>query len=62
MKINVSRNKGWYARFRKLKLYLDDKYLSEIKAGESMIIDIPLNVKKIREVAADTDLILVKGL
>ena len=62
MKIKVSRNKGLYARFRKLKLYLDDKYLSEIKAGESMIIDIPLNVKKIREVAADTDLILVKGL
>ena len=62
MKTNVSSNKGWYARFRKLKLYLDDKYLSEIKAGESMIIDIPLNVKKIREVAADTDLILVKGL
>jgi hypothetical protein len=47
MKINVSRNKGWYSRFRKLKLYVDDEHLYEIKAGESIIIDIPPNAKTI---------------
>ena len=48
MKINVSRNKGWYARFRKLKLYVDDEYLFEINSGEAMIIDIPPNAKTIQ--------------
>ena len=47
MKINVSRNKGWYGRFRKLKLYVDDEYLFEINSGEAMIIDIPPNAKTI---------------
>ncbi len=35
MKIIVSRDKGGYGRFRKLKLFVDDKHLSEIKAGKS---------------------------
>ena len=47
MNINVSRSKFLYGRFRKLKLYLDDEYSSEIKAGESIVIDIPPNAKNI---------------
>jgi hypothetical protein len=47
MNINVSRNKSWYGRFRKLKLYLDNEHSSEIKAGESIVIDILPNAKNI---------------
>ena len=47
MKIKVSRDKGNFGRFRKLKLYVDDEHLFDIKAGEAMIIDIPPNAKTI---------------
>ena len=47
MRIQVSRNKGWYGRMRKLELYVDDEYLFDIKADEAMIIDIPPNAKTI---------------
>ena len=47
MKIQVSRDKGYYGRWSKLKLYVDDEHLFDIKAGEAMIIDIPPNAKTI---------------
>ena len=47
MKIKVSRDKGNFGRIRKLKLYVDDEHLFDIKAGEAMIIDIPPNAKTI---------------
>ena len=47
MKIQVSRDKRSYGRWRKLKLYVDDEHLFDIKAGEAMIIDIPPNAKTI---------------
>ena len=47
MRIQVSRDKGNFGRFRKLKLYVDDEHLFDIKAGEAMIIDIPPNAKTI---------------
>jgi len=47
MKIKVSRDKGNFGRWRKLKLYVDDEHLFDIKAGEAMIIDIPPNAKTI---------------
>tara|TARA_B100000446_G_C10256837_1_gene235232 strand:- start:86 stop:481 length:396 start_codon:yes stop_codon:yes gene_type:complete len=47
MKIKVSRDKGNFGRFRKLKLYVDDEHLFDIKAGEAMIINIPPNAKTI---------------
>ena len=47
MRIQVSRDKGNFGRFRKLKLYVDDEHLFDIKAGEVMIIDIPPNAKTI---------------
>ena len=47
MRIQVSRDKGGYGRWRKLKLYVDDEHLFDIKAGEAMIIDIPPNAKTI---------------
>jgi hypothetical protein len=47
MKIKVSRNNGNFAIFRNIKLYIDDNYINKIKRGESMIIDIPLDAKKI---------------
>ena len=47
MRIQVSRDKGYYGRWSKLKLYVDDEHLFDIKAGEAMIIDIPPNAKTI---------------
>ena len=47
MRIQVSRDKKSYGRWRKLKLYVDDEHLFDIKAGEAMIIDIPPNAKTI---------------
>ena len=47
MKIKVSRDKGNFGRIRKLKLYVDDEHLFDIKAGEAMIINIPPNAKTI---------------
>ena len=47
MKIKVSRDKRSFGRWRKLKLYVDDEHLFDIKAGEAMIIDIPPNAKTI---------------
>ena len=47
MRIQVSRDKGSYGRVSKLKLYVDDEHLFDIKAGEAMIIDIPPNAKTI---------------
>ena len=47
MRIQVSRDKGNFGRWRKLKLYVDDEHLFDIKAGEAMIIDIPPNAKTI---------------
>tara|TARA_B100000029_G_scaffold448729_1_gene471424 strand:- start:836 stop:1219 length:384 start_codon:yes stop_codon:yes gene_type:complete len=47
MKIKVSRDKRSWGRWRKLKLYVDDEHLFDIKAGEAMIIDIPPNAKTI---------------
>ena len=47
MRIQVSRDKRSYGRWRKLKLYVDDEHLFDIKAGEAMIIDIPPNAKTI---------------
>ena len=47
MKIKVIRDKGNFGRWRKLKLYVDDEHLFDIKAGEAMIIDIPPNAKTI---------------
>ena len=47
MRIQVSRDKGNFGRIRKLKLYVDDEHLFDIKAGEAMIIDIPPNAKTI---------------
>ena len=47
MRIQVSRDKGNFGRFRKLKLYVDDEHLFDIKAGEAMIINIPPNAKTI---------------
>ena len=47
MRIQVSRDKGHYGRWSKLKLYVDDEHLFDIKAGEAMIIDIPPNAKTI---------------
>ena len=47
MRIQVSRDKSWCGRFRKLELHVDDEHLFDIKAGEAMIIDIPPNAKTI---------------
>tara|TARA_B100000929_G_scaffold66780_1_gene50905 strand:- start:502 stop:900 length:399 start_codon:yes stop_codon:yes gene_type:complete len=47
MRIQVSRDKGRFGRFRKLELHVDDEHLFDIKAGEAMIIDIPPNAKTI---------------
>ena len=47
MRIQVSRDKGNFGRFRKLELHVDDEHLFDIKAGEAMIIDIPPNAKTI---------------
>ena len=47
MRIQVSRDKSWYGRSRKLELHVDDEHLFDIKAGEAMIIDIPPNAKTI---------------
>ena len=47
MRIQVSRDKSWCGRSRKLELHVDDEHLFDIKAGEAMIIDIPPNAKTI---------------
>ena len=47
MRIQVSRDKGRFGRFRKLELHVDDEHLFDIKAGEAMIINIPPNAKTI---------------
>ena len=47
MRIQVSRDKGRFGRFRKLELHVDDEHLFDIEAGEAMIIDIPPNAKTI---------------
>ena len=47
MRIQVSRDKGRFGRFRELELHVDDEHLFDIEAGEAMIIDIPPNAKTI---------------
>ena len=49
MRIQVSRDKGYYGRWSKLKLYVDDEHLFDIKAGEAMIIDILQTQKQFME-------------
>ena len=41
MRIQVSRDKGYYGRWSKLKLYVDDEHLFDIKAGEQIKIEEP---------------------
>ena len=42
----ISYKKGWYGRFRKLKIYSDqDDIITEIKQGEEIEVEIPINCK-----------------
>ena len=40
-KIKLTRNKGWFGRFRALKLYIDSTEVGSINSGETLSLDIP---------------------
>ena len=42
MKIFLDYKKGWFGKFRKLKIYLDeDIYLTDMKQGQRTEVEIP---------------------
>ena len=46
MKIFLDYKKGWYGKFRKLKIYLDgDVHLTDMKQGEQKEVEIPENIQ-----------------
>ena len=48
MKIVLDYKKGWFGRFRKLKIYLDgDIHLTDMKQGERTEVEIPENIESI---------------
>ncbi len=44
--ITIIRNKGYYGRFRKIKIFIDRKFFIKIKPGETITIKIPDNSKQ----------------
>ena len=46
MKLVLDYQKGWFGRFRKLKIYLDgDIHLTDMKQGERAEAEIPENIE-----------------
>ena len=46
IEIKVNFKKGWYGRFRKLKLYVDDEHMLDIKQGDTKVIKFSSNSKE----------------
>lgn len=46
-KITIEYKKSFYARFRTLKLYVDNEHLLDIKQGQKIYTDIKENVNEI---------------
>ena len=40
-KINITRNKGWYGRFRTALILADDVEIGRVKSGETVSVQVP---------------------
>ena len=41
--ITVTRNQGWFGRFRTAKIMADDVEIGQVKSGETIEVDVPDN-------------------
>lgn len=45
MKLAITRQKGFYGKFRRLKLFVDEEEVGSLREGETVGLDIPLEAR-----------------